>query len=122
MGRKFILLVGLENIDKSGILSTNSDNISYETRYYISSQEGFSAFYYNALVRGHWGGIENQLHWLLENSCREEYTLDNLFVLRKLVLQIIKNQKNKLSIKKRRLKAAHNLNYLKDIIHNFSCV
>ncbi|CEN50617.1 hypothetical protein CCAN2_2050038 [Capnocytophaga canimorsus] len=35
---------------------------------------------------------------------------------------MIENQKDKLSLKKRRLKAAYNTDYLKDIIQNFSCV
>ena len=40
-------------------------NTTEETRYYITSEEGFSACYYNSLVRGHWG-IENKLHWHLD--------------------------------------------------------
>ncbi|WP_394363743.1 ISAs1 family transposase [Capnocytophaga canimorsus] len=100
-----------------------------ETRYYISSEEGLSADYFNELVRGHWG-IENKLHWHLdvtfrEDSCRaraDRFSAENLSALRKLALQMIKNQKDKLSLKKRRLKAAYNTDYLKDIIQKFSCV
>ena len=47
------------------------DSTSSETRYYISSQEGKSPEYYNAMVRGHWG-IENQLHWHLDVTFRED--------------------------------------------------
>lgn len=119
---------GLKTLIKVESSRQMGDEISHETRYYISSQEGFSASHYNALVRGHWG-IENKLHWHLDVSFREDscrarkgYAPENLSALRKLALQMIKNQKDKLSIKKRRLKAAYNLNYLKDIIHNFSCV
>ncbi|WP_172916166.1 ISAs1 family transposase [Capnocytophaga canimorsus] len=103
-------------------------DIQKETRYYISSEEGLSADYFNELVRGHWG-IENKLHWHLdvtfrEDSCRARagFSAENLSALRKLALQMIKNQKDKLSLKKRRLKAAYNIDYLKDIIQNFSCV
>lgn len=103
-------------------------DIQKETRYYISSEEGLSADYFNELVRGHWG-IENKLHWHLdvtfrEDSCRARagFSAENLSALRKLALQMIKNQKDKLSLKKRRLKAAYNTDYLKDIIQNFSCV
>lgn len=102
--------------------------IQKETRYYISSEEGLSAAYFNALVRGHWG-IENKLHWHLDVTFREDacraragFSAENLSSLRKLSLQIIKNQKDKLSLKKRRVKAAYNTDYLKEIIQNFSCV
>ncbi|MFJ1390138.1 transposase, partial [Capnocytophaga canimorsus] len=74
-------------------------------------------------------GIENKLHWHLdvtfrEDSCRARagFSAENLSALRKLALQMIENQKDKLSLKKRRLKAAYNTDYLKDIIQNFSCV
>ena len=93
-----------------------------ETRYYISDEEGLSAAYYNALVRGHWG-IENQLHWHLdvtfrEDACRarKDYAPENLSTLRKLALQIISEQADRLSLKKRRLKAAYQVEYLIKLI------
>ncbi|WP_241694736.1 hypothetical protein [Capnocytophaga canimorsus] len=59
-----------------------------------------------------------------EDSCRARagFSAENLSALRELVLQMIENQKYKLSLKKRRLKAAYNTDYLKEIIQNFSCV
>ncbi|CEN50986.1 transposase (fragment) [Capnocytophaga canimorsus] len=42
-------------------------DIQKETRYYISSEEGLSAAYFNELVRGHWE-IENKLHWHLDET------------------------------------------------------
>jgi predicted transposase YbfD/YdcC len=77
-----------------------------ETRYYISDEEGLSAAYYNALVRGHWG-IENHLHRHLdvtfrEDACRarKDNATENLSTLRKLALQIIREQPDNLSLKK----------------------
>jgi predicted transposase YbfD/YdcC len=77
---------------------------------------------FNALARGHWG-IENQLHWVLdvtfrEDSCRVRsgYAPPNLSVLRKMALQIVSNQKDKLSINKRTYKAALDTGYLKKLI------
>ncbi|GJQ03801.1 hypothetical protein CAPN009_02160 [Capnocytophaga canimorsus] len=103
-------------------------DIQKETRYYISNEEGVSVAYFNELVRGHWG-IENKLHWHLdvtfrEDSCRARagFSAENLSALWKLALQMFENQKYKLSLKKRRLKAAYNTDYLKDIIQNFSYV
>jgi predicted transposase YbfD/YdcC len=93
-----------------------------ETRYYISSEQSVNAKYFNALVRGHWG-IENHLHWHLDVTFKEDASRvrtgnapDNLSTLRKLALKIIAGQKEKLSIRKRRLKAAYDLNYLKKIL------
>ncbi len=72
----------------------------------------FDAF---ALVRGHWD-IENHLHWHLDVTFREDdcharkgNAPENLSILRKLALQIIKEQDDKLSIKKRKLKAAYDI-------------
>jgi predicted transposase YbfD/YdcC len=93
-----------------------------ETRYYISDETGFNAYYFNSLVRGHWS-IENHLHWHLyvtfrEDNCRARkgYAAENLASLRKLALQIIHDHDDKLSFKKRRLKAAYDTNYLKQLL------
>lgn len=93
-----------------------------ETRYYISDEKELSAKYFNALARGHWG-IENQLHWHLdvtfkEDQCRARigYASQNLSVLRKLALQIVTKQKDKLSVKRRIYKAAIDPDYLKKLL------
>ena len=98
------------------------DTKTVETRYYISDENESNALYFSHLVRGHWG-IENLLHWHLdvtfkEDGCRArtKNAPENLSTLRKLALQIVTGQKNKLSIKKRRVKAAYDLDYLKDLI------
>lgn len=96
-----------------------------QVRYYISSEDFEKANYYNALVRGHWS-IENQLHWHLDVTFREDkcrvrkgFAPENLSSLRKLALQIIKSHKDNLSLKKRRVKAAYSNKYLEKLI---SCV
>lgn len=96
-----------------------------QTRYCISSEEYEKASYYSALVRGHWS-IENQLHWHLdvtfnEDKCRARkgFSAENLSTIRKLALQIIKSYDDKLSLKKRRVKAGYNTDYLDKLI---SCV
>ena len=113
---------GLKTLVKVEASRTVKDREMKETRYYISDEEGLSAAYFNALVRGHWG-IENHLHWHLdvtfkEDACRARtgHAPENLSTLRKLALQIIKDQKDKLSLRKRRLKAAYDINYLRKII------
>jgi predicted transposase YbfD/YdcC len=93
-----------------------------ETRYYISDEKISEPSYYLALSRGHWG-IENQLHWHLdvtfkEDACRtrQENAPLNLATLRKFALQLLSNQNDKLSLKKRQYKATLDLNYLKKIV------
>lgn len=93
--------------------------ISSDTRYYISNESISTATYYNSLIRGHWS-IENQLHWHLdvtfkEDQCRARigYAAQNLSVLRKLALHLVSQQKDKLSMKKKLYKAALDIEYLK---------
>jgi len=94
-----------------------------ETRYYISDETVPNPSYFLSLSRGHWG-IENQLHWHLdvtfkEDACRtrQENAPLNLSTIRKFTLQILSNQKDRLSLKKRQYKAALDLCYLKKIIN-----
>ena len=94
-----------------------------ETRYYISDETVANPSYYLSLSRGHWG-IENHLHWHLdvtfkEDDCRARVGNAplNLSTLRKFALQVLSNQKDKLSLKKRQYKAALDVKYLKKIIN-----
>lgn len=98
------------------------DKKSREIRYYISDEEGMKASRFNAPVGGD-RGIENQLHRHLdvtfgEDACRagKGHAAENLSTMRKLALQIIREQPDKLSLKKRRLNAAYNIEYLKKLI------
>ena len=116
------LWVNVKTLIKIESTRTVNNKESKETRYYISNEQGLSAAYFNSLVRGHWG-IENHLHWHLDVTFREDdcrarkgNAPENLSSLRKLALQIIKEQKDNLSLKKRRLKAAYDKNYLRKLI------
>jgi predicted transposase YbfD/YdcC len=113
---------GLKTLVRVESIRQIKDRKMEETRYYISDEEGLSAAYFNATVRGHWG-IENHLHWHLdvtfrEDSCRARTgnAPENLATLRKLALQIISEQNDKLSLKKRRLRAAYDTEYLKKLV------
>ncbi|OAV63880.1 Transposase [Bacteroidales bacterium Barb6XT] len=106
-------------VEASGMIK---DRQSKEIRYCISDEEGMNASCFNAPVRGHWG-IENQLHRHLDVTFREDacrarkgHAAENLSTMRKPALQIIKEQPDKLSLKKRRLNAAYNIEYLKKLI------
>ena len=101
---------------------TIKEKTSTECRYYISSLEQNDAKRFNDLVRGHWG-IENHLHWHLDVTFNEDasrarsgHAPINLNILRKMALQRIKQMKDRLSLKKRRFRAALNQNYLIKIL------
>jgi predicted transposase YbfD/YdcC len=74
------------------------------------------------LVRGHWS-IENHLYWHPDvtfgedqSRARRGYTSENLSTIRKPALQIMKEHNDKLSLKKRRVRAAYDEKCLKELI------
>ena len=74
-------------------------------------------------MRGHWG-IENNLHWMLDVVFREDqdrnrsgHAQNNLSLIRKIALNLIKMEKtNKGSIKGRRKLAGGSDDYLLKIL------
>lgn len=87
-------------------------------RYYISSLQA-SPERFSQLIRGHWS-IENHLHWALDvtfgedsSRVRKNNSPLNLNVLRKIAIPILHAHKvNKLSAKRKMLKAARNPDFL----------
>jgi predicted transposase YbfD/YdcC len=53
-----------------------SGQSSFETRFYLSSQEKDerTAQGWINLIRGHWGGVENRNHWRRDAICGEDRT------------------------------------------------
>lgn len=91
-------------------------------RHYISDETFPRAAYFAMLARGHWG-IENQLHWHLDVTFKEDasrarkgFAAQNQSAIRKLALQIIKNHNDKRSVRKRLFKAALSQEYLLEIL------
>lgn len=87
-----------------------SGAVSCETRLYISSlppdPEALAA-----AIRAHWS-IENNLHWVLdvsfnEDQCRirKDHAPQNLAIIRRIALNMLKNEPSKMPIKQKRLKA-----------------
>ena len=113
---------GLQSVVKMESRRTQPSSTQTEVRYYISDENESNPLYYSKLIRGHWG-IENHLHWHLdvtfkEDACRvrQGYGPENLATLRKLALQVLSQQTDRLSMQKRRVKAAYDIDYLKKII------
>lgn len=88
------------------------------TRYYVSSLPGTARAIAEA-VRSHWG-IENRLHWVLDMAFREDesrarigHSAENLAVLRKLALTLIRQDATRTrGITTMRMRAAWDTTYL----------
>lgn len=93
--------------------------------YYISDEDFPKAAYYNMLARGHWT-IENLLHWHLDvtfmedaSRARKGNAAQNLSLIRKLALQVVRNYSDKRSVRKRLFKASLNADYMSDMVKNY---
>lgn len=96
---------------------------SEEVRYFIGSKKA-SAKVYGKALRNHWG-IENQLHWQLDvtfqedkNRVRRRHGAENLALVRRLALSLLKQHPDKRSIACKRLLAALDPNFLEEIIRH----
>ena len=95
---------------------------STERRYYISSLDSNAKTLAEA-IRAHWS-IENALHWVLDVSFREDFSRvrshnapQNLAVLRRVVLNLIRQEKSfNRGVPQKRLRAALDNAYLEKIL------
>jgi len=102
------------------------DKIETERRSYISSR-ALSAECFAGAARGHWG-IENNLHWTLDVTFSEDQSrlraghgAKNMAVVRHFALNLIRQIKDKLSIKRRRKRASWDPQYLLEILQPRPC-
>lgn len=95
---------------------------SQEVRHYLTSLPG-DPQHLNRIIRTHWS-IENQLHWVLDVSFREDdcrirtgYAPENMTLLRHIALNLLKQEQTvKLGIHNKRLRAAWDDDYLLKIL------
>lgn len=94
---------------------------STERRFYISSVLPDAQQHAKA-VRNHWG-IENKQHWMLdvgfnEDKCRirEKISGKNFATLRRLALNLLKQEPSKSGMKRKRLRAGWDEKYLRKVI------
>lgn len=98
-----------------------ANGITLEKRYYISSLPPDSEKLAHA-IRSHWE-IENRLHWCLdmtfhEDGCRTrtDYAPENLNIVRKVVMNLLRLNSEKRSLRKKRLRACLNSSYLEEVL------
>jgi predicted transposase YbfD/YdcC len=94
---------------------------SDETHYFIGSRV-MSARKYGQTLRGHWG-IENNLHWQMDvefgedaNRVQSRHGAENLALVRRLALGLLKRHPGKESIACKRLAAALDTDFLEEIV------
>lgn len=92
-----------------------------EMHYFIGSRV-MTAREYGLVLRGHWG-IENNLHWQLDltfdedrNRVQRRHEAENLALVRRLALGLLKQHPHKLSMACKRLKAALSTDFLEEIL------
>lgn len=110
-----------EGLQSVGLVEATRDirgKVTVERRYYLSSLPLDVELFARA-VRGHWG-VENKLHWCLDVCFREDqsrarcgFAAENLATLRRLALNLLKQEKSKKrGIKGKQLNAGWNHPYL----------
>ena len=94
---------------------------SRSRRYYLSSARlDLSAF--AAAVRAHWG-IENGLHWVLDTAFdedrarnRKDHGPENLAILRKLALNVLRTARPTISIRRKRKRSGWSDEFARSVI------
>lgn len=92
------------------------------SRFYISSLSGVDAARMGRYIRRHWS-IENELHWHLdvtfgEDACRvrKDHAPRNLTTIRKVSLGLLKRDSTRMSLARKRKKAARDDGFLKGLL------
>jgi predicted transposase YbfD/YdcC len=99
----------------------DDDQVQQETAYFISSLPADAKLLLHA-TRVHWS-IENTFHWTLDVTFREDHArlrtgdrAENFAVLRHIAFNLLKRYPAKLSLKRKRYKAALDERFLFDLI------
>jgi len=100
------------------------DKTQNSKRYYLSSiaVNDLLPRKMGHLIRSHWS-IENNLHWVLDVVFKEDFSQvrtghadENFSTIRKLALNLLKKNKYKASMKRKRMKAGWNDQYLLQVL------
>lgn len=112
---------GLQSVGQVVTISERDGRETSEVRHFINSFRSNARRFAKA-VRGHWG-IENSLHWVLdvtfdEDRCRvhKGYGPENLALLRRIAVSLIKREPTRDSIRGKRKMAGWNNELLLNIL------
>ena len=109
-----------------GIVSSRvvRGKVSDEVRYYIRSRKA-SAKVFQRGVRAHWS-IENTCHWVLDVAFREDdhrlregHAPENMSLVRKMALAMLKKATANMGIKNKRLRAGWDEAFLEHVLRDF---
>lgn len=109
-----------------GIVSSRvvAGKVSDEVRYYISSRKACAKVFQRG-VRTHWS-IENSCHWVLDVAFREDdhrlregHAPENMSLVRKMALVMLKKAKANMGIKNKRLRAGWDQAFLEHVLRDF---
>lgn len=96
---------------------------THSTRFFLSSLASDFADFPNS-IRSHWG-VENQLHWCLDvifaednSRIRKDHAPRNMTILKRLALNLLRQDNSKGSLKMKRYQAGLNNNFLLQILSN----
>lgn len=97
------------------------DKETTERRYHISSIKG-DAKKFGSTVRSHWS-VENNVHWVMDVIFNEDKALqsadhaaENMALLRRLSLNLLKKHPEKKSLKSKKLRACMDTGFLEQLI------
>lgn len=112
---------GLRSIGMVEATRTLAGATTVEQRFYLSSLKPEAPHFAHA-VRKHWG-IENQLHWTLAVTFREDQSrlrtghgAENFAVLRHIALNLLRQEPSAKSMPRKRLACALNPDYLLKVL------
>jgi predicted transposase YbfD/YdcC len=113
--------VGLRVVGRCTRTRVANGERSDETHYFIGSRAAGARVYGEAL-RNHWG-IENSLHWQMDLTFGEDasrvqrrHGAENLALVRRLALALLKRHPEKASVACKRLSAALDTDFLEEIL------
>ena len=111
-----LAMIGMveSRVERNGAVAT-------ERRYYLSSAK-LDAKAFAAAVRAHWG-VENRLHWVLDVVFHDDLARlrtangpQNMAIVKHMAMNLVRNPKDKHSLKVRRKLANLNPDYLETLI------
>jgi predicted transposase YbfD/YdcC len=112
---------GLQSVGMVEAIRTLGSRTSIEQRFYLSSLPPDAEQFAQA-VRKHWG-VENQLHWSLDVTFREDQSrlraghgAENFAVLRHIALNLLRQEPSTKSLPRKRLACALNPDYLLKVL------